>query len=150
MALVQKAVQYLEEYYAVMDTDTNTCMPRPQQISWVPPQGLVYKVRIYIPCNTSNPSLPFNPMAPYLDTSPVQASNPYALLFSTEFLSHSPSAPLSQPRLHLHHSLNIHACSLPLPQPCRHHFLHTQLKPINKNKEKTASEIPTPKHAHLF
>ena len=133
-----------------MDTDTSTCMPRPQLISWVPPQGLVYKVRIHIPCNTSNPNHPFNPMAPYLDTSPVQAGNLYVLLFSTEFLSHFPSAPLSQPRLRLHHSVNIHTCSLPLPQPCRHHFLHTQLKPINKNKEKTASEIPTPKHAHLF
>ena len=107
-------------------------------------------------CNTSNPNHPFNPMALYLDTSPVQVSNPCALLFSfyfphfelqnsslvsltsTEFLSHFPNAPLSQPRLCLHHSLNIHACSLPLPQPRRHRFLHTQLRSINKNKEKMA------------
>ena len=30
LALVQKVVQYLEEYYAVLDIDTSTCMPRPQ------------------------------------------------------------------------------------------------------------------------
>ena len=58
-----------------------------------------------------------------------------------------PSAPLSQPRLRLHQSLHLHACSLPLPQPCRHRFLHSQLKPISKNKEKTVNsnspaEIP--------
>ena len=46
LALVQKAVQYLEEYYVVLDTDTSTCTPRPQQITWVPPQGLVYKVNV--------------------------------------------------------------------------------------------------------
>ena len=46
LALVQKAIQYLEEYYAVLDTDTSTCTPRPQQITWVPPQGLVYKVNV--------------------------------------------------------------------------------------------------------
>ena len=119
-------------------------------------------------CNTSNPSHPFNPMASYLDTSPVQAGNPCAMLFSfqfphfelqnsslisltsTEFLSHSPNAPLSQPQLRLHHSLNIHACSLPFPQPRCHRFPHTQLRPINNNKEKTASEISTPKHVHPF
>jgi len=33
LALVQKVVQYLEEYYAVMDTNTSTCTPRPQKIS---------------------------------------------------------------------------------------------------------------------
>ena len=105
-------------------------------------------------CNTSNPSRSFNPTVPYLDTSPVQAGNPCALLFSfqfphfklqnsslvslrvlccshfsfpilnfktpfvsltsTDFLSHSPKAPLSQPRLRLHHSLDIHALCLSL------------------------------------
>ena len=127
-------------------------------------------------CNTSNPSRSFNPTVPYLDTSPVQAGNPCALLFSfqfphfklqnsslvslrvlccshfsfpilnfktpfvsltsTDFLSHTPSAPLSQ-----------HPRSLPLPQPRRHRFPLTRLRPIKKNKEKMASEIATPKHA---
>ena len=36
-------------------------------------------------CNTSNPSRSFNPTVPYLDTSPVQAGNPCALLFSFQF-----------------------------------------------------------------
>ena len=35
--------------------------------------------------NTSNPNHPFNPMAPYLDTSPVQVGNLCALLFSFQF-----------------------------------------------------------------
>ena len=61
---------------------------------------------------------------------------PFASLTSTDFLSHTPGAPLSQ-----------HPCSLPLPQPRRHRFPHTRLRPIKKNKEKTASEIATPKHA---
>ena len=116
-------------------------------------------------CNTSNPSRSFNPTVPYLDTSPVQAGNPCALLFSfqfphfklqnsslvslrvlccshfsfpilnfktpfvsltsTDFLSHTPSAPLSQ-----------HPRSLPLPQPRRHRFPLTRLRPIKKTKKK--------------
>ena len=43
LAFAQKVVQYLEEYYVVLDTNTSTCTPRPQQITWIPPQGLVYK-----------------------------------------------------------------------------------------------------------
>jgi len=46
LTFVQRAVQYLEEYYPVMDTNTSACMRRPQQILWVPPQGLVYKVNV--------------------------------------------------------------------------------------------------------
>ena len=142
----------LNWFFVVLELISKFCFENGIQLSskvWRDPYPVQYLGYCTV-CNTSNPSHPFNPMAPYLDTSPVQASNPYALLFSTEFLSHSPSAPLSQPRLRLHHSLKIHACSLPLPQPRRHHFLHTQLRPINKNKEKMASEIPTPKHAHPF
>ena len=114
---------------------------------------------IHFPCNTSNPSHPFNPTTPYFDTLLGHAGNPCAhsrFHFSFPFLNFTktlsplsqylwalsvilPNAPLSQPWLRLHHSLNIHACSLPLPQPHRHRFLHTQLRPINKNKEKTAA-----------
>ena len=55
-----------------------------------------------------------------------------------------PSTPFSQPWLRLHQSLHLHACSLPLPQPRCHHFPHSQLKPISKNKEKTVnSNSPT-------
>ena len=110
-------------------------------------------------CNSTNPSHPFNPMTHYFDTSPEHAGNPCAhsrFHFSFPFLNFTktlsplshfnralsvslPNAPLSQPRLCLHHSLNIHTCSLPLPQPYRHRFLHTQLKPISKNKEKTTT-----------
>ncbi|XP_030945884.1 uncharacterized protein LOC115970385 [Quercus lobata] len=46
LTLFQKAVQFLEEYYAVLGTDTSTCTPRPQQSTWAPPQGLVYKLNV--------------------------------------------------------------------------------------------------------
>ena len=122
-------------------------------------------------CNCTNPSHSFNPTTPYFDTSPGHAGNPCAhsrFHFSFPFLNFTktfspfshfnlalsitlPNAPLSQPRLHLHHSLNIHACYLPLPQPRRHRFPHTQLRRLNINKEKTMpSEILTPKHSHPF
>ena len=110
-------------------------------------------------CNGTNPSHPFNPMTHYFNTSPGHAGNPCAhsrFHFSFPFLNFTktlsplsyfnralfvtlPKAPLSQSRLRLHHSLNIHACSLPLPQPRRHRFLHSQLRPISKNKEKMAA-----------
>ena len=66
-----------------------------------------------------------------------------------------PSALLSQPQLRLHQSLHLHACSLPLPQPRCHCFLHSQLKPISKNKEKKVNsnlpaEVPTPHTRTLF
>ena len=115
-------------------------------------------------CNCINPSHPFNPMTPYFDTSPGHAGNPCV---HSRFLSAShfwislelfllphfwralsitlPNAPLSQPRLRLHHSL---ACSPPLPLPHRHCFPHTQFRHISKNKEKMAAHIPTPKHLH--
>ena len=40
LALVQKVVQFLEEYYAATSTATGASVPSIQQISWVPPQGL--------------------------------------------------------------------------------------------------------------
>ena len=116
--------------------------------------------------NTSNPNHPFNPMAPYLDTSPVQAGNPCALLFSFQFphfelqnssrLSHFNRLSLSLSQSSTLSTsttpppLSRHPRSLPFPQPRRHRFPHTQLRPINKNKEKMASEISTPKHTHPF
>ena len=46
LALVQKVVQFLEEYYAATSTATGASVPSIQQISWVPPQGLVYKANV--------------------------------------------------------------------------------------------------------
>ena len=118
---------------------------------WDPVQYLGYCTL----CNCTNPSHPFNPITPYFDTSPRHAGNscahsrfhfsfPFWISLKLSLLSHFrwalsvtlPNAPLSQPRLRLHHSL---ACYLPLPQPRRHRFLHTQLRHISKNKEKTAA-----------
>ena len=46
LPLGQKAVQFLEEYYAATSTATGASMPSIQQISWVPPQELVYKANV--------------------------------------------------------------------------------------------------------
>ena len=120
-------------------------------------------------CNSTNPSHPFNPMTPYFNTSSGLAGNPCAhsrFHFSFPFLNFTktlsplsqylralsvtlPNAPLSQPQLRLHHSLNIHVCSLPLPQPCHHYFLRTQLWPISKNSG-SPSKISTLNTHTLF
>ena len=119
--------------------------------------SLWHLVRIEIPCNSTNPSPPFNPMTHLLDTSSVQASNlvltvvsfQYPNLNFTKTLLSSlslqpsfsltlPSTSLFQPWLCLCQSLHHHACSLPLPLLRRHCFPHTQLRHTSKNKEKNS------------